>query len=174
MWTLSFFFSFPLYCNIFSLGGECMAANYAAGSIGFDTTFELNEFNEPRLRSEIETLKDVLLFILFSKPGQYPSLPTIGLDIGSLLYEFYDDIDEDKLKNDLVEQCSILNQYINNGSIIVKKIRYKNKPSLIIHIEGNEKFPSNYKHDNVGDSNQYTIGISFNEINQMIYNVNNR
>ena len=42
-----------------------MAANYAITSIGYDTTFELNEFNEPRIRSEIETLKDVLKPDLF-------------------------------------------------------------------------------------------------------------
>ena len=68
-------------------------ANYAIGSIGYDTTFELNEFNEPKLRSEMETLKNVLLFVLFTKPGQYPSLPTVGLNIGSSLYEFYDEIE---------------------------------------------------------------------------------
>ena len=30
-------------------------------TVGYDTTFELNEFNEPRLRSEIEVIKDVFL-----------------------------------------------------------------------------------------------------------------
>ena len=55
-------------------------------NIGYDCTFELNEFNEPKLSSEIETIKNTLLFILFSKPGQYPSLPQIGIDINSYLY----------------------------------------------------------------------------------------
>jgi hypothetical protein len=58
-------------------------------NIGYDTTFELNEFNEHRLRSEIELIKNTILFILFAKPGQYPSLPHIGLDIQSMLYSFY-------------------------------------------------------------------------------------
>ena len=77
-------------------------ANYAIGSIGYDTTFELNEFNEPKLRSEMETLKNVLLFVLFTKPGQYPSLPTVGLNIGSSLYEFYDEIDVDDIKTQII------------------------------------------------------------------------
>ena len=47
-------------------------------SIGYDGTFELNEFNEPKLASEIEVVKNIILTVLFFKPGQYPSLPTIG------------------------------------------------------------------------------------------------
>ena len=69
-----------------------MAANYETSSIGCDVTFELNEFNNPRIKSEIETLKDIILFILFSRPGQYPSLPQIGLNIRDYLYDFYDEI----------------------------------------------------------------------------------
>lgn len=149
-----------------------MAANYAITSIGYDTTFELNEFNEPRIRSEIETLKDVLLFVLFSKPGQYPSLPMIGMDIGSNLYEFYDELNVEDLKTQIIDQCNILGSYINSGSIAIKKIKYKGKPSLIIHIEGTETFPPEYKSDQIGKSNRYMIGITYNDLDQMIYNVN--
>lgn len=149
-----------------------MAANYAISSVGYDTTFELNEFNEPRIRSEIETLKDALLFVLFTKPGQYPSLPMIGLDISKYLYEFYDSINEDDLKTQIIDQCNLLGVYINGGSILIKKIKYHEKPTLIIHIEGTEKFPSPYKHDQIGDSKRYMIGITYDELNQMIYNVN--
>ncbi len=147
-------------------------ANYAIGSIGYDTTFELNEFNEPKLRSEMETLKNVLLFVLFTKPGQYPSLPTVGLNIGSSLYEFYNEIDVDDIKTQIIEQCSLLGSYINAGSIAIKKLKYKNKPSLIIHIEGTETFPVGYKHDKIGDSERYMIGITYNDLDQIIYSVN--
>lgn len=149
-----------------------MAANYAIASIGYDTTFELNEFNEPRIRSEIETLKDVLLFVLFTKPGQYPSLPMIGMDLSSNLYEFYDEINVEDIKSQIIDQCAILGSYINGGSIDIKKLMYKNKPSLMIHIEGTERFPASYKHDQIGNSNRYMIGITYDELDQMIYSVN--
>ena len=45
-----------------------------ASSIGADLTFELDQYNEPRLKSEGEMIKDIILYVLFSKPGQYPSL----------------------------------------------------------------------------------------------------
>ena len=32
--------------------------------IGYDATFELNEFNQPRIRSEIEVVKNTIEFLL--------------------------------------------------------------------------------------------------------------
>jgi hypothetical protein len=100
--------------------------------IGYDTTFELNEFGQPKLRSEIEVVKNTILYVLFSKPGQYPSIPQIGLDIESILYSFFDELDEDTLVTKICEQCEALGVYFNSGSVAVKKQMYRNKPSLLI------------------------------------------
>lgn len=148
--------------------------NYASGTIGYDLTFELNDFGEPRIRSEIETLKDVILFILLSKPGQYPSLPQIGMNVESMLYSFYDEIDENKLQATLTEQCNALGVYFQNGMVAIKKAIYKGKPSLLFQINGNEKFPVGYKKGNSGSNRTYLIGITLNDLNQMIFNVNSR
>lgn len=149
-----------------------MSANYAYGSIGYDTTFELNEFGLPRIRSELETVKDTLLTVLFLKPGQYPSLPNIGLAIDSYLYEHYDELDVEKLKTDIIEQCEALNPYIRNASILVRKLNYLNQPSLIIQVRGRETFPEGYLHDNLNNTDQYNIGITYDDLHHMIYNVN--
>lgn len=149
-----------------------MAANYCETGIGYDTTFELNEFNEPRIRGEIETLKDALLFVLFSKPGSYPSIPELGLDIETYLYSFYDEIDVEDLKGKITDQCELIGAYIRGGTIQIKKTKYRSKPSLLIHIEGSETFPDSYKHDNISDDNKYLIGITYDDLNKMIYNVN--
>lgn len=149
-----------------------MAAYYDPVSLGYDTTFELNEFNEPRIRSEIEVIKDVLLFVLFSKPGSYPSLPEIGLDIENYLYTFYDELDTEELREQITEQCAMLGAYINNGTIAIRKVKYHDQPSLMINIDGTETFPPGYKHDNIGGSDRYLIGITYDDMNQMIYNVN--
>lgn len=139
--------------------------------IGYDTTFELNEFGEPRLRSEIELIKDIVLFILFSKPGQYPSLPEIGLDIQSLLYSFYDELDVEDLKEKLVSQCEALHVHFNNGVVDFRKTKYRNHPSLLIHIEGAETYPPGYMKDSIGAVDKYLIGITFDELNKMVYNI---
>lgn len=141
--------------------------------VGYETTFELNEFNQPRIRSELETVKDAILFILFTKPGQYPSLPTIGLDLQNLLYSFYDELDENDLKKKIVSQCEALGTYFETGKVNVKKVKYRNQPSLIINISGTESFPPGYMKDYITENkNQYLIGITYDELNRMIYNIN--
>ena len=141
-------------------------------NIGYDCTFELNEFNEPKLSSEIETIKNTLLFILFSKPGQYPSLPQIGIDINSYLYEFYDEIDTAELQQKLISQCSALGVYMSNGSINIRKAIYKNQPSLLITVSGIESFPNEYKCDRGAKNKNYLIGITYDEMKKMVYNIN--
>ena len=142
--------------------------------VGYDTTFEINEFNEPRIRSEVETVKSVILFILFTKPGQYPSIPTLGLDIENLLYSYYDEIDEDDLVNQICNQCSALDVYFEEGMVAVKKVMYKDQPSLLIHIEGTESYPEGYMKDSVDIADRYLIGITFDEMNQMVYNISSQ
>lgn len=143
-----------------------MAFNNPA-NIGYDLTFELNEFNQPKIRSEIETIKNVILYILFSKPGQYPSLPTIGLDIQTLLFTFYDKLDTSEIKEKLEQQCSALGYYIRTGSVGIRKTMYRGHPSLLIHIEGSETYPDGYMKDSVDNSDRYLIGITFNDMNDL-------
>lgn len=139
--------------------------------IGYDATFELNEFGQPRIRSEIELIKDIVLFVLFSKPGQYPSLPHIGLDIQTMLYSFYDELDVDDLKEKMVLQCDALGVCFDSGTIDFRKTIYKNQPSLLIHIEGKEVYPPGYMKDSIDNANRYLIGITFDELNKMVYNI---
>jgi len=146
--------------------------NYLKLGIGYDTTFELNEFNEPRIRSEIELIKDVILFILFAKPGQYPSLPHIGLDLQGMLYSFYDEINENDLKFKIKEQCEAMGVFFSDGTVQIKKIKYRSQPSLLISISGTESYPDGYMKDHIGVSNEYLIGITYDELNNMIYNIN--
>ena len=137
--------------------------------LGFDTTFELDEFARPRIRGEGELLKNLVLFILFTKPGQYPSIPFIGLDISNLLYSFYDDIDTNDLADEIRKQCVALGRYFDNGTINIRKIRYRNKPSMMIHIEA--PMATTVMADNYEESNRYQIGITFDELNNLIYNI---
>lgn len=136
---------------------------------GYDGAFELDPFGNPKLVSEIEMMANVLMFVLFTKPGQYPSLPNIGLDIESLLYSFFDEIDESDLKTKIVSQCTALGLYFEKGNINIRKVMYHKKPSLMIHIEGNEELPDDVSSGN--NLERYQIGITFNELNQLIYNI---
>lgn len=155
----------------FYKGGEQVVNYDTEYGIGYDSTFELNEFSQPRISSEIEVIKNVVLYVLFSKPGQYPSLPHLGMDVQSLLYSFYDEIDENDLKDQMITQCNALGVYFDQGTVEFKKIKYQGKPSLLIHIEGNENYPPGYMKDSIDNANRYLIGITFDELNKMVYNI---
>ncbi len=139
--------------------------------IGYDCTFELNEFNEQKLCSEVYKIKNVLMFILFTKPGDYPSMPEIGIDISSYLYEFYDEFDPAEFQQRLVEQCAALGTYINSGQINIRKTMYKNQPSLMISITGTESYPANYKCRKNNSTKNILIGITYDELKKMVYNI---
>lgn len=146
-------------------------ANSTDFGLGYDATFELNEFGQPRIRSEIELIKNVVLFVLFSKPGQYPSLPFIGMDIQKLLYSFYDELDIEDLKNQMMSQCEALGVCFSNGVVDFRKTKYRGQPSLLIHIEGPEKYPDGYMKDSISSIDSYLIGITYDELNKMVYNI---
>lgn len=139
------------------------------GKLGYDTSFAIDAFGKPRIVSEAELIKNVVMFVLFARPGQYPSLPNIGLDIQSMLYSFYDEIDNNDLRDKIINQCGALGLYFDSGNINVRKVIYRGKPSLMIHIEGTESIPDGY--NNTDDTEKYQIGITFDELNQMIYNI---
>ena len=140
---------------------------YAKKTMGYDLTFDVNDFNEPKLMSEIETVKNVLLFVLFAKPGQYPSLPKIGMDIEQYLYSFYDELDENDLKSQIVSQCQLLDQYIADNTIEIKKEMYKGQPSLIINVNGTIAYPRNYKWNRTEQYPGFQIGITIDEDKQL-------
>lgn len=138
-------------------------------TIGLDTTFEVDQFSKPRMRSEAELIKNTVLFILFTKPGEYPSLPYIGLDIQSLLYSFYDEINEVDLADEITAQCNALGRYFQNGTINIRKTRYRGQPSLMLHIEAANI--DTMIAENKLPQQRFQIGITFDELNDLIYNV---
>ena len=135
--------------------------------IGVDVTFELDKFGKPRIRSTLELVKNIILYVLFTKPGQYPSLPHIGLDIQNMLYTFFDDLDEEDLRDQIIRQCNALGVHFENGVVGIRKVMYRNKPSLMVHIE----VPEQDRYLFNDDEEKYLIGITFDELDKMIYNI---
>lgn len=90
----------------------------------------------------------------------------------TILYNCYDELDVNDLKNKVIEQCKMLGVYIQNNIIDMKKTRYQGQPALMIHIEGIETYPTGYMADSIGTSTRYLIGVTFDDIGKMIYNIN--
>lgn len=133
--------------------------------IGQDALFELDEFSRPKLISPSEMIKNIIMFILFSKPGSYPSLPEIGLDIQSYLYEFYDVLNVYELRQNIINQCSLLEFYFNNNNIDIIKHKNNGVPSLKINMD----YVVNSSNGN--QSKSFHIGISYDKLKNMIYTI---
>lgn len=128
--------------------------------IGMDVTFEVDDFSNPKLLSSSEMLKNIAMFVLYSKKGQVPSLPSIGMNIEKQLYEFYEDVDPTSLQANVVNQCSALNAIFKDNGI--EKMYEDGKPTLKISLEysPNPETEKPFK--------DYQLGISYDELQEMI------
>ena len=68
-----------------------------------DPTFSVNNFNKLKNLSRVQTTVSNMLMLLYGKPGFFPSIPSIGMDIKRYLYMFSDEINTNEIKNELIE-----------------------------------------------------------------------
>ena len=125
-----------------------------------DPVYGVNVFQETKILSESQTLVNNILMILFNRPGFYPSIPWLGMDIGQYLYSFSDSIDELQIKTKLGTQCKELIPNIREGSVDVYSMDYDGRPLLMFLLP-------------VLVDNRTAIislGITINERGEMIYN----
>ena len=123
-------------------------------------TFSVNNYNKPKVLTELESYVNDVLMILFGKPGFYPSIPTLGMDIKQYLYMFEDEVNPEEIKVTLAEQCREFLPELQTGSFDVIKSNYNGNTLLIF------KLPI------INDTNQNSaaIGITTNEKGELIYN----
>ncbi len=92
----------------------------------YDVALDYDSMYKPKILSSFESGIDMILTLLFMKPGQYPSIPELGIDIESYLFEYSDDNKiAGAIKNKLDDQRSMLSmvgfdidvsvQTMNNG-----------------------------------------------------------
>lgn len=99
-----------------------------------DPQFGANVYNRSKVLTEAQTIVNNILTLLFGKPGFYPSIPTLGMDIRQYLYAFEDDFDVNFLKSQLAIQCKDFVKHISDGTFDIVKSSYKGNPLLIFVI----------------------------------------
>lgn len=99
-----------------------------------DPQFGVDAYNRAKILDESRTTVNNILTILFGKPGFYPSIPRLGMDIQQYLYTFEDEIDTTYLKSKLASQCSDFMDNIADGSFDIIKTTYEGQPLLIFVI----------------------------------------
>ena len=99
-----------------------------------DPQFGIDSYNRAKVLTETQTIVNNILTLLFGKPGFYPSIPQLGMDISQYLYSFEDDFDVNHLKSQLASQCRDFFDVISDGSFDIVKSSYKDQPLLIFII----------------------------------------
>lgn len=97
-----------------------------------EALFGLDNFESAKYSNETETIANSILNLLFGKPGYFPSMPELGINIQQYLYSFWDEVDTDFLKAKIISQCSTFREFVNDGTLDVIKSSYKKKPLLLI------------------------------------------
>ena len=129
--------------------------------IGYDTPLELDAFNKPKVISSFEMAINAILTLLFMKPGQYPSVPELGIDIESYLHEYADDPKiPSSIESKLRDQCNQL-ELINLTFQCYFDKTVEGIPCLVIRITGSDTLAYG------SQSNTVYIGISYDKLNQL-------
>lgn len=99
-----------------------------------EVDFGLDNFQQPKVLSEEDSIAQVLMNLLLMKPGQLPSMPHIGIDIKSYLYSFEEDIDVSALKNKIYSQCSTVVPFLDFDNLELLVTNYKGTDVLLLII----------------------------------------
>lgn len=96
--------------------------------------FGLDNFQQPKKLNAKDSIAQVIINLLLMRPGNMPSLPHIGININQYLYVLEEDLDADKLKEDIYSQCSELLSYISLGEVKVFIAPHEGENLLIISV----------------------------------------
>ena len=128
--------------------------------LGYDAVLDVDEFTKPKVISTFQMCVNAILTLLFMKPGQYPSIPELGINIESYLFEYADDPSIPReIKTKLEDQCNVISMVGITVDCMFDKL--DGHPALVIQIEGDEQLATG------SQSNKVVIGISYDKLNKL-------
>ena len=99
---------------------------------GVEPCFGVNAFQKAKYKNETETIANAFLSLLFGRPGYFPSMPDLGINIQNTIYMFWDEIDTDMIKAQIITQCNVFKEFVDDGSLDVIKSSYNKQPLLLV------------------------------------------
>lgn len=99
---------------------------------GVEPTFGTDNFGRANYTNEHETIANAILNLLFGRPGYFPSMPNLGINIQERIYNFWDDTSPELIKAEIIAQCGAFREFTNDGTLDVVKSSYKGQPLLLI------------------------------------------
>ena len=130
-------------------------------TLNYDVVLDSDSMYKPKVISSFELGVNSILTLLFMKPGQYPSIPDLGIDIESYLYEYSDDPKiPNEIRNKLIDQCNIIDVIGIDIDIRFDKTS-EGIDALIVELSGSERLGYG------NDSSHIVIGISYDKLNRL-------
>lgn len=129
-------------------------------TLGYDVALDYDSAYKPKVVSTFEMCINIIMTLLFMKPGQYPSIPELGINIESYIYEYADDnTTPRKIQTQLEEQCNRIS--LTGIDIECMFDTLEGHPALLIQITGTERLALG------SESHKVVIGISQDRLNQV-------
>lgn len=129
--------------------------------LGYDALMDIDEFHKPKIISTFEMCCNVIVTLLMMKPGQYPSIPELGIDIEQYLFEYSDDNTiPTKIKNAIYDQCNRLELTGIEIDVYINKT-YQSCNELRVVIKGSDYITAN------SEIPEVIIGITYDKLNRL-------
>lgn len=130
-------------------------------TLGYDALLDVDECMKPKVVSTFKLCVNTILTLLFMKPGQYPSVPDLGIDIEQYLHEYVDDPTiPGKVINALNDQCNRL-QIVGLTYDCYMDKTSDGFNALVVDIKATERLGYG------SESNEVIIGITYDKLNRL-------
>jgi len=98
-----------------------------------ELTLDINSFDKPKELSSVGAWSQLILNLMFIKPGTYPSIPELGIGIEDYQYEYMDTA-IDQLTAAITNQQQTYLPDIPLSQVNVSKMEKDGQPILIIQL----------------------------------------
>jgi hypothetical protein len=130
-------------------------------TLGYDVLMDVDAYNKPKVISTFEMCVNAILTLLKMKPGQYPSIPELGIDIEQYLHEYADDPElPNEIKTKLYDQCNRLMAVDISIDVYIEHVE-SGSNALIVKVEGSDTLTYG------GRSPAVIIGITYDKLNRL-------
>lgn len=130
--------------------------------LNYDVLMDYDSTYKPKVISTFQMCINTIIMLLMMKPGQYPSIPELGIDIDQYLHDYADDKTiPSTIINKLYDQCNRLNMALGlDIKCDIDKLP-NGMNALIVTVSGDEYLAYG------ADSHKVVIGITYNELNDL-------
>lgn len=130
-------------------------------TLGYDVLMDYDTYYKPKVISTFEMCINSILLLLKMKPGQYPSIPELGIDVERYLHEYSDDKTiPQTIESQLTDQMNRLN-YTNIKIEVFFDKMTNGTNALVVKVTGDEYLVYGTKFKTA------LIGITYDQLNHM-------